>query len=227
MAIWTPSPIIGEIRKKAGSDVFSKNHYGPIIRKHIKPINPKSAGQTTQRNSLKTLAQGWKAIGQAKILAWNALAAGIALKNRLGNGITLTGESMYLRNNLNILSVGGTAISTAPSVSSNVVPRLLGVVITIAAGVVSMAYTPGAVATNYVEVRASGSVSPGKTYNSKFKSFGKFASNAASPYVATTDYTAVFGTPPAAGGCVFFEWRVVDSLTGFCTGYERARVIAT
>jgi hypothetical protein len=227
MAIFTPSPIVGEIRKKAGSDVFSKNHYGPIIRKRVKPINPRSAAQTAIRSLLRGFAQGWKSLTQANILAWNALAKQITKKNSLGLSITLTGEAMFIENNLNISQVAGTPITTCPSLDDNKVENLSGVAITSTAGVLSMAFTSTTDATKKVIVRSSGKVSPGRTYNSKFKSFYVFVSNATSPQDLSSAFNALFGGALATGEVAFFEYRVVDSLTGFASRYEKVRIIGS
>ena len=90
-----------------------------------------------------------------------------------------------------------------------------------------MTFTPGTVATNIVEVRSSGIVSSGRTYNSKFKTFTQFASNATSPQDLSTAWVAMFGTAPVATDVVFFTYRVIDSLTGFATLYQKVRVVCT
>ena len=226
-ALWTPSPIIGDIRKKAGSDVFSKNHYGGFIRKLVKPINPRSAAQTSQRTMLKNLAQAWKALTQAQILGWNTLASKIPKANRLGVKRPITGEAFYIGANLNINVAGGAEISDAPALSSNNVPMLADIVITCIAGVISMAYTAGAVATNLVQIKASAAMSGGRTYNSAFKDIVTFASNVVSPKDLSAAWSAKYGTAPVAGEVIFFNIRVIDSLTGFATMLQKFRVICS
>ena len=220
-------PDITDMRKKLGNAVYSKNHYGNFKRKLVKPINPRSPAQTDIRTKLKGLAQGFKGLTQAQILAWNALGKQILLKNRLGQPKKLTGEASYIAYNLNILAAGGNVIPNAPAISANVVAIVSGVTIGMASGALTMAYTPGSVATNKVIVRSSGVVSPGKTYNSQFKTFHTFASNGTSPETMTSAWVAKFGTAPAAGAVIFFEYRVVDSLTGFTTLYEKVRIVTT
>lgn len=218
---------IEKIVKKVGNGVFTTNHYGSVVRKHVKPINPRSSPQTLVRTDFRTLAKQWKSITQPYILAWNELAASIHVSNRVGQKKTLTGEAMFIKNNQNILQAGGTVITPAPDIALSSVPGLPDMDVTITAGVIAATFTPGAVATNIVIFRSSGIVSKGVTYNSKFKTFTSFASNATSPQTLTTDWVKVFGTAPVAHDIVFFEFRVVDTLSGFSTLYQKSRVEAT
>lgn len=225
--LFTPSALVEQLSKKIGSVVFSTNHYNPFARIRVKPINPRSAAQTAQRDLLSNNSKAWKALSQAEILGWNVLAGMLPKKNRLGQQMTNTGENLYNSCNNNISSGGGSAISTPPTIDQNDVPSLLGVAITCAAGAVSMAFTPGTVATNIVEVKASSPLSGGRTYNSNFRVIGTFASNATSPQVLTTMYTGKFGIAPVAGQVVFFEIRVIDNLSGFATLNQKYRVVAS
>src|SRR5271157_3621030 len=109
----TFSPIIGEIRKKIGTDVFTKNHYGDMIRKRVKPINPRTISQMTVRGSLTNLAKLWKTIGSSDILAWNAYAKVYTISDRLGTKMTLTGENWYIKLN-RILDTMGQTLTTSP-----------------------------------------------------------------------------------------------------------------
>jgi len=223
--LFTPSALVDQLSKKIGSVVFSRNHYKQYARIKVKPINPKSAAQSAQRTLLSDNAKAWKILTQPQILVWNALAGKIPKSNRLGVKGTLTGESLYVSLNNNIVKAGGTAISDAPSIDLNSVSNLLGVGITVISGVITMSFTPGSIATNIVEVSASPALSGGRTYNSEFKVIGTFASNATSPEVLTTMYNAIFGTAPVTGNVVFFKFRVIDNLSGFASQSEKVRVV--
>lgn len=226
MAIFTPSPIIGEIRKKIGSDVFSKNHYGPIIRKRVKPINPRSAGQTTQRSLLKSLSHSWKSLTQDQILGWNALGPQIVKKNSLGLPKKLTGEAMYISCNLNIVASGNNQIADAPSVGSNDVVNVSDIVVSQASGAISMAYSPSPLGKFTGIVRASKPLSGGKSYNSQFKTIESFDSTKLGPLDLTDAYVAVYGAVPAVGEVAFFEVSTVGNLTGFRTLSTSFRMVA-
>jgi hypothetical protein len=224
--LYVPSVGFADFSKKAGSVVASKNHFGGYLRHWVKPINPKSSSQTAQRAGLRSFSQAFKSITPAQVLAWNSLAKNLSKIGRLGWKGNPTGQNAYMSANLNINSAGGTAITDAPSVDANSVPFLAGVIITCITGAISMAYTAGTVASNIVEVSASGALSSGRTYNSNFRKIATFASNAVSPFVLTASWVAIFGTAPAAGQVVFFKVRVIDKLTGFASGWEKFRVAA-
>ena len=225
--LFTPSALVDQLSKKIGSVVFSKNHFKQFIRIKTKPINPRSAAQTAQRNLVSSNSKDWKNLTQAQILGWNALAGQIIKSNRLGVKSSMTGENLYVACNNNIATSGGTIISTPPSLGANVINNLLGIAITCVAGVISMAYTAGALATDIVEISASEAMSAGRTYNSAFKKLGTFASNAVSPQSLTAMYTSIYGTAPAAGAVVFFKIRTIDQLTGFASLPEKIRVLAS
>ena len=225
--IFTPSPLMGEMRKKAGSAVFSKNHYGGFVRKLVKPINPKSVAQSNVRAYLRNLAKDWKSLTQPQMIAWNTLASNRHKKNRLGQNITLTGEATFIALNLNILLAGGTQISDCPSLSLDNLSTLAGVSIAIASGAVTITYSGTLATGEKLEVRASGNISAGKFYNSKFKTMAYYSSSDTSPITATTVYTTLFGTPPSAGGVVIWEYRTVDTATGFASAYTKLRTVAS
>jgi hypothetical protein len=227
MALFTPSPVIGEIRKKAGSDVFSKNHYGNFFRKLVKPKNPKSSAQTLVRASLKNIAVSWKGLTQVKILGWNNLALQFTRSGRLGGKHHLTGEAQYISNNRNLAAVGSTLITTPPSAALNAVPGLPSLSFAVATGVVTATWSETIAATQKVILRSSGIVSGGKTFNSKYKSFLTLVSADTSPKTITTDWTTVFGTAPVAGDVVFFEARMVETVGGFASAYQTYRVVCS
>ena len=226
-ALFTPSPVIGEIRKKAGSDVFSTNHYGGFIRKLIKPKNPRSTAQTAVRNSLKSIAVSWKALTQVKILGWNNLTLNFTKSGRLGGKHHLTGEALYIANNRNLAAVSSALITAPPSAALANVPGLPSMAFSIATGVITATWSETITATEKVILRSSGIVSGGRTFNSKYKSFLVLTSSDTSPKTITTDWTTIFGTAPVAGDVVFFELRMVETVGGFASNYVTHRVVAS
>jgi hypothetical protein len=227
MAIWTPSPAINEIRNKLGSNVFSKNHYGPVVRKYVIPIDPGTPKQLSQRSNLKNISKSWGLLQQSQITAWNVLAADIERSNSLGQKSCLTGEARYISNNLDIISAGGSIISDCPSIASNFVRNLDNVVITIVAGVISMSFARGLAATNIVELKSSAALSGGINYNSQYKILGTFASTSSSPQLLTAMFALVYPAAPVAGNVVFFKIRVIDKLTGFSSRDFITRVVSS
>jgi hypothetical protein len=225
--IFTPGPLVGEIRNKIGSVVFSRNHFGGFIRKRIKPVNPRSEAQTLARSGLKFLAQNFRNLTQIQIAGWNSLSKKRTKHNKLGYPITLTGESTSIELNRNLQAIGESTIDTAPSIDLDCVANLLGVVFGSASGVITINATAKPASGLVAELASSGIVSSGRTYNSLYKQFALIKNSDTLPKTITTSWTNIFGTAPVAGEVVFFRLRVIDVATGYASLYQSYRVVAT
>jgi hypothetical protein len=215
MALFTASPIISELRKKAGTNVFSKNHYGPFIRKRVKGINPRSIPQQTIRASLTSFAKGWKSLTAPQLLAWNAYAKVYYISNRLGQKITLTGENWYIKLAIINTEIGVAVVATPPGLTVTAPVLLLALTATIVAATsITLACTTAPVATNFARIYASAPLSLGKSYNSQLRFLGLWKLADTNTKVITTLYTAVYGAVPPANSKIFFAVQSTDSTTG-------------
>ena len=212
---------------KVGGTVFSTNRNGPIIRGHKKPINPRTDAQVSARASMKFLAESWGQLGAPAIAAWNDLGNQITKSGRLGHKHKMTGEDLYIALNRNLQAVGQAYISAAPAISANDVQQTISWVPTITAGVVSFAWTGSLTANTAIEFEASGNMSGGRKYNSKWAIFNSIIATTSTPMVMTPAYIAKFGVVAAAGQVVFFRWRTIDIASGFASGWNSAMVIAS
>lgn len=93
----------GGIVQMSGSiagDTFARNRYGNYVRARTKPINPNTGLQTAVRAALAALTARWSQVLTAnQRTAWNLYASNVAMKNRLGEVINLTGFNHYIRSN--------------------------------------------------------------------------------------------------------------------------------
>ena len=93
----------GGIVQMSGSiagDTFARNRYGNYVRARTKPVNPNSAAQVAVRSALSLLTQRWsQTLTAAQRTAWNLYASSVAMTNRLGETINLTGFNHYIRSN--------------------------------------------------------------------------------------------------------------------------------
>jgi len=214
-ALFTPSPIMNELRKKAGSDVFSKNHSGPFIRKRVKGTNPKSAKQIAVRAAFGADSKAWKSLGSSNILAWIAYAKNFIFKNRLGQSITLTGETWYIKLSRILQTMGIAPVSTPPSISYAIPVLPPGLAI---AGVASTSYTltmTGALpSTTNLRVYASAPISSGRTYNSNYRYIGMIVTADGASVAITGKYTAVFGAVGGTGTKTYFKCIASDNTNG-------------
>lgn len=83
-----------------GGQTHAKNRFGHYIRARTKPVNPNSTRQTDIRVIMAHLAEDWHdALSDAHRTAWNVYAANVAMQNRLGETIHLTGFNHFVRSN--------------------------------------------------------------------------------------------------------------------------------
>lgn len=228
MAKFTPGAIISEIRGKIAATVFTKNASGNSIRNRSTPINPRSSRQVQRRQTLAALAASWRGLTQAQRDGWNASAANFPQQDSLGQTVFLTGEQLYVRCNANLVLLGLAQITAAPN---PVAFATLGFgAVTMAAGVLSIAFTPTPVPTGYYLVfKATAAGSAGKQFvsESAFRFLQAAAPAATSPQVATTNYGLVFGSAPAAGTKLFVVAFLIHAASGLAGQVIKIAVIAT
>jgi len=107
--------IVGMSGSIAG-DTFARNRFGSYNRARTKPINPNTARQQTVRNSLALLSTRWaQTLTSAQRTAWNLYASSVAMKNRLGESIYLTGFNHYLRSNIPLVQNSLTVVDAGPT----------------------------------------------------------------------------------------------------------------
>jgi len=94
----------GGVVQMSGSiagDTFAKNRYGNYCRARTKPVNPNTAKQQTVRASMAFLTDRWsQTVTAVQRTAWNLYGTSVAMKNRLGESVYLTGFNHYIRSNM-------------------------------------------------------------------------------------------------------------------------------
>lgn len=102
-----------------GGTVLARNRFGNYARPRTKPVNPHSVRQEAARATLSHLAEYWH--GHLTILqraAWEVYAAAVAMKNRLGMTIHLTGYNHFIRTNGSHVAWSGVVLEDAPVILS-------------------------------------------------------------------------------------------------------------
>lgn len=108
---------VTQISGSIAGTVFARNRYGNYTRPRTKPVNPNSDLQAGVRAALSYLAEYWSsALTAAERTAWNTYAAAIAMKNRLGETIYLTGFNHFIRSNTILADQGLTVVEAGPTV---------------------------------------------------------------------------------------------------------------
>ena len=83
-----------------GGTTFARNRFGNYARARTTPVNPQTANQTAVRSAIAFLAAFWaQTLTALQRTAWDDYAAGVAMSNRLGESIFLSGYNHFLRAN--------------------------------------------------------------------------------------------------------------------------------
>jgi len=110
----------GGIIQMTGSiagNTFARNRYGNYVRARTKPVNPNSAAQQTVRAAMATLSTRWaQTVTSVQRTAWNLYGTSVAMKNRLGESVFLSGFNHYIRSNMILLQNGLALIDAGPTV---------------------------------------------------------------------------------------------------------------
>jgi hypothetical protein len=109
----------GGITQMSGSiagNVFARNRFGNYVRARTKPVNPNSLGQSDIRDALSALSEDWRTeLDATERTSWGVYATNIAMKNRLGESVFLTGFNHFIRSNTELLNKKGTFIQAGPT----------------------------------------------------------------------------------------------------------------
>lgn len=96
-------------------NTFARNRYGNYVRARTKPINPNSTRQVKIRSILALLTERWiDTLSDAQRSAWETYAAAVAVKNKLGETIHLSGFNHYIRSNSGYLDAVGQYFDDGP-----------------------------------------------------------------------------------------------------------------
>lgn len=199
-------------RGKINGSVAAKNRSGAYARVKVSPTNPRTARQLTIRARLTGFAQGFKALNEDEITAWNAAVQQWKKTDVFGDLHNPTGLDLYVRLNARLADIGVAAISQPPTpVGAEQV--IAGALVMNSGGAKTVAYT-GATAASTVQVYATPGLSPGiRSYTTYMRRIGTFAGGAASPVDISTMYEAKYGEP-AAGTRVAVRLVAVNETTG-------------
>lgn len=110
----------GGIVQMSGSiagNTFARNRYGNYVRSRTKPTNPNTAKQVLVRAIVQTLTARWsQTLNAAQRAAWNLYGSSVAMKNKLGETVFLTGFNHYIRSNHWFARMSRTLVDDGPVV---------------------------------------------------------------------------------------------------------------
>ena len=98
-----------------GGTVFARNHYGSYARARTKPINPNTPGQQVCRAALAFLTNYWsQTLTAVQRTAWNLYGSSVAMTNKLGETVYLTGFNHFIRSNSILKRSARTLVNAGP-----------------------------------------------------------------------------------------------------------------
>lgn len=109
----------GGVIQMSGSiagNTFARNRFGNYVRARTKPVNPNSSGQQAVRAAMAQLTTRWSSTLTAiQRTAWNLYGSNVAMNNRLGETVFLTGFNHYIRSNSILVREGLTIVDDGPT----------------------------------------------------------------------------------------------------------------
>jgi len=119
------SALITDARNKLGGDVFARNRAGLYVRVKIKPKNPQTTIQQSNRANFSTLTKGFRSLTSAQIAGWNTLAGSSTLTDTLGNSYAPSGLQLFIGLNRNLYLMGFSSITDPPQSKPSFAPIIV------------------------------------------------------------------------------------------------------
>jgi hypothetical protein len=208
---------IAENARKSGradGNVYMRNHR---IRGMAMPSNPQTAPQTVQRGNFGSLSGNWNNLSEDDRASWNEMD--VAVIDRMGHSITLSGKDLYVRLNRNLFNAGQTALTTAPIPSSPLGISSISVVADESLNAINLTWTPTPIPADTTWlVFATGNQSVG-TYRpgeSLYKLITVLPTATATGEDVSGAWISVFGAI-TAGNKIFFKLIAIKNTTGFAS----------
>lgn len=105
MAKITFGAFVTDIKGKVGSTVFQANKAGAFVRNKVVPANPQTTPQVRVRSDMSAISAAWRGLTEEQRLAWSAAAPNFPYQDRLGQTKTYSGQQLFVKLNLQLLSV--------------------------------------------------------------------------------------------------------------------------
>jgi hypothetical protein len=197
---------------RRGLTVSQGGRYGQISRAFVVPSNPRTEAQMGVRRALGSATARWRTLTEEQRNAWRAAAKARRTVPRLGQSGPLTGAQLFTKINCSLATLGLAQVTAPPSFPQFPDNPVGGLVITNAAGVITLKLgcpnTPG----NNTTVRAAAPCSQGLASCEGYRVLGVLPAPAQGSCDITNLYQARYGSP-AVGTKVFV--RVNQNVDGW------------
>lgn len=221
----------GAASGKAGGFVASHGRAGAQFRAQVINRQPRSASQQQARALTGSLAPAWRALTNAQRQGWSQLASSVLRTDALGQEQPLSGYTLFVSCNRNLLSIGEAAIIAAPPAP----PAFPAIAAFTAAALYTapppenflsafaLAWTPAALSPFAGLVSASAALSPtrGNVRPSDLRIVAALNPLPLSGVNLLATWITAWGAPPP-NGTVTFSLTLLDPASGFASPAVRA-----
>lgn len=228
---------VAQISGKVSGNVFANNKGGAYVRKWSKPTTTPTSAQNLTRTLFASANADYRALSLAQQEAWKTLAQDSPVKNRLGETITLSGISLFIKASMAIKSanaLGGTLpeIGNAPAnmLSPDTVKPLT---VAISVADTEMLITSGETIVPDADIayviEATSDLPPSFVYvKNKFTQIGiGLATENWNTRNIWSMWLAKYGSAPTVGNVITFRFRSLNTLNGvYSPGLEVSAVVA-
>lgn len=216
---YTPSIAFDEFAGSAKGVTAAKSRG----RKYIRNKGYGNSSNTSFQGDVKAifaqLTKSFKTLTSAQIAAWNSLAQTQEGRSVLGSKAKISGLNLYLRLNHWVVSCGGTALTTPPSLTGVDAPSEATLALSSSAFTITLTSIPADVTNLKLIVQASAPQSNGiSDAYAKAAAIGSPITPVDTAIVLKTDYDAKYGAPSTATPKVFVKWFYVNTATGEKSG---------
>ncbi len=188
--------VVTDMRNKVGSQVFSRNRYGPYTRSFKTTLSSNTASQVTVRNRLGSFAAAWKVLTQDERDSWNSAVDNFRHSDIFGDIVSPSGFDLYVKLNCNLDQIGNSPL-TIPPVPLQL-PTIQNFLIAAESTTpqVLITFDGSAISSDYsLVVMATACISPGKRYvKNLLRQIAVIAPSVGVPYDITTAYLAKFSS---------------------------------
>ena len=165
MALIVPGAVVSVLSGKIGGTVFARNRGGAYARSYAIPTRVTSDTAQLVKAAFAAASQAYANLTTAQIMAWDAYGQENPVSNRIGQLITLKGQSWYVGCNSRLIVSGDTPISVPPILAPPVIAVASNATVTVTGSIATIDVAAHAEdASIKVLVSAARSVSAGKRY---------------------------------------------------------------
>jgi len=222
---------VADIRGSIGGVVYSRNRSGAIARNRTIPINPGSETQTKIRSIMGVLRNAWyNTLTAAQRAAWDAYAEAVAMTNRVGESIKLSGWNHFSRSNACALYNDLAVVADGPvEMALPEQDETLEITASEATGLISISFDEDSAWVDeddaYLICYASKAKAPTINYfKGPYQLAGTVAGNATTPLTSPQTVTAPF--PLQEGNKVFCQFRILRADGRLSAPFRKVCVIA-